>query len=276
MDGARKALEVETIEAVADKGYESSKDIKQCVENGIVPQVALKYDGKEHLVHMQYEETEITEEMRASTAPKDIQTCLHAGVLPNCYEGTGVTIEVQELSDENISCFLLNGDGTVTCPMGCKLTKLRTRGANMIYGSKEACRNCTNRCTTAKEGKRVSFGSDTKLVPVKMYGKDAMQKAQRIPKGMTVSKTCHVLDTHAFNPERKVVLHIPYDKGKLHERMRHSEHPFGTVKWHLGAYYLLCKGKEKATAEMGLSFLAYNMKRAINMVGVPALVAAMR
>ena len=47
-----------------------------------------------------------------------------------------------------------------------------------------------------------------------------------------------------------------------------SEHPFGTVKWYQGANYLLCKGKEKATAELGLGFLAYNLKRAINMVGI--------
>jgi len=54
-----------------------------------------------------------------------------------------------------------------------------------------------------------------------------------------------------------------------------SEHPFGTVKWFHGAHYLLCKGKEKASAEMGLSFLAYNMIRAINMVGINKLLAAM-
>ncbi len=54
-----------------------------------------------------------------------------------------------------------------------------------------------------------------------------------------------------------------------------SEHPFGTVKWYHGAHYLLCKGKEKATAELGLSFLAYNMRRAINMVGVKTLIAVM-
>lgn len=54
-----------------------------------------------------------------------------------------------------------------------------------------------------------------------------------------------------------------------------SEHSFGTVKWFHGAHYLLCKGKEKASAEMGLSFLAYNMIRAINMVGINKLLAAM-
>jgi len=54
-----------------------------------------------------------------------------------------------------------------------------------------------------------------------------------------------------------------------------SEHPFGTVKWYHGAHYLLCRGKEKAAAELGLSFLAYNLTRAINMIGVQALIAAM-
>lgn len=54
-----------------------------------------------------------------------------------------------------------------------------------------------------------------------------------------------------------------------------AEHPFGTVKWHHDARYLLCRGLEEATGELGLSFLAYNLKRAINLVGVPALVAAL-
>ena len=54
-----------------------------------------------------------------------------------------------------------------------------------------------------------------------------------------------------------------------------SEHPFGTVKWYRGAHFLLWKGKEKAAAELGLSFLAYNMTRAINLVGVETLIEAM-
>ena len=54
-----------------------------------------------------------------------------------------------------------------------------------------------------------------------------------------------------------------------------SEHPFGTVKWYRGAHYLLCKGKEKAAAERGLSFLACSMTRAINMVRIKALIETM-
>jgi hypothetical protein len=59
------------------------------------------------------------------------------------------------------------------------------------------------------------------------------------------------------------------------KRMCHSEHQFGTIKWHNLSHYVLCHGKEKITAELGLCFLAYNMRRAINMVGVQRLIAAM-
>ena len=72
------------------------------------------------------------------------------------------------------------------------------------------------------------------------------------------------------------MLKIRTDHKKIKERMCLSEHPFGTVKWYDGAHYLLCKGKEKVTAELGLSFLAYNMKRAINMVGAKKLIEAMQ
>lgn len=75
-------------------------------------------------------------------------------------------------------------------------------------------------------------------------------------------------------PKKKVVLRIPEEKELLKQRKCLSEHPFGTVKWYHGAHYLLCKGIEKASAEMGLAFLSYNMTRAINMVGIKKIIAA--
>ena len=58
------------------------------------------------------------------------------------------------------------------------------------------------------------------------------------------------------------------DIPKMKLRMYLSEHLFGTVKWYHVAHYLLCRGKEKVALELGLSFLAYNMKRAINIIGI--------
>ena len=53
------------------------------------------------------------------------------------------------------------------------------------------------------------------------------------------------------------------------------EHPFGTIKRWCDASYVLLKGKVKAGADLSLSFLAYNMKRAINIVGVERLIEQM-
>lgn len=270
---AREALDVETIEVVADKGYESRADILDCVMNGIVPNVAIKYDKHERLFTIEHEENQISETERQSTSPEDIQKCLHAGILPACYENTSIEIEVQGKS--TLSCFILNDDGTVTCPMGNILKKLRIRKNNCtIYGSKDACRQCTNKCTGSIKHKTVSFGPNTRFVPVRMFGK-SNHNFTKIPENIPMNPFNHTLDTKT-QPDKKVVIKIKEDIPKIKERMCLSEHPFGTVKWYDGAHYLLCKGKQKVSAELGLSFLAYNLKRAINMVGTKKLIEAIQ
>lgn len=267
-DSAREVLETGIIEILADKGYESRQDIEKCVMNGIIPNVALKYDKQERLYTIEYAEAQISEEERQSTKPEDIQKCISAGVLPACYENTCIEVEVQQ--QNKTSCFTRNEDGTVTCPMGNILTKLKMRGVNTVYANKDACRQCPNKCTRSKNHKTVSFGPDTKHVPVRMFG-SAAYKARPLPDGITFYNSFN----RKGDTQKKVVLRIKEDKSKMKQRMCLSEHPFGTVKWHHGAHYLLCKGKEKVTGELGLSFLAYNLKRAINIVGVEALIAAM-
>ena len=53
---------------------------------------------------------------------------------------------------------------------------------------------------------------------------------------------------------KQVLIRMKYTSQMMKKRMCLSEHPFGTVKWNGGAHYVLCRGKEKATAELGLSF----------------------
>ncbi len=43
-----------------------------------------------------------------------------------------------------------------------------------------------------------------------------------------------------------------------------------------GAYYFLTKGKKLVTVEMALSFLAYNLKRAINILGTKEILKLLR
>ncbi|MEM7213889.1 MAG: IS1182 family transposase, partial [Pseudomonadota bacterium] len=59
-------------------------------------------------------------------------------------------------------------------------------------------------------------------------------------------------------------------------RRQTVEHPFGTLKAWMGATHFLTKTLPRVSAEMSLHVLAYNMKRVINLLGVSALVEAIR
>jgi len=75
--------------------------------------------------------------------------------------------------------------------------------------------------------------------------------------------------------DKKVLIRMRRSSEMATKRMCLSEHPFGTVKWYNLGHYVLCRGIEKVTAELGLGFLAYNLRRAINMKGVQEIIAEM-
>jgi transposase len=60
----------------------------------------------------------------------------------------------------------------------------------------------------------------------------------------------------------------------LDRRRETVEHPFGSIKqWMYQAAFLM-RGLERVRAEFSLTALAYNLRRAINILGVEALRAA--
>ena len=61
-------------------------------------------------------------------------------------------------------------------------------------------------------------------------------------------------------------------------RVRRSiiEHVFGTIKGWMGRDHFRTLTLAKVGAEMSLHVLAYNLKRAIAVLGTPALMAAIR
>ena len=261
----KEEMGVETIEVLADKGYESRQDIEKCVMHGTVPNVGYKYDKDERIFDLEYIPNEIDEQTRCSEKPEDIQKCLHAGVLPRCYEGTSVEVQLQRRSV--MSCFIRHEDGRVTCPMGRELFKHSVRKHGTIYGSREACRTCPNRCTDSKNAKTVSIGHNTNIVAVRMYG-NPEYPLQKLPEGFVP----HNSIGRPQKPER-VRLILRRNPDDMQRRKELVEHPFGTIKWYDGAHYFLCRGKEMVSAEIALSFLTYNLRRAIRILGVGALVA---
>jgi hypothetical protein len=54
------------------------------------------------------------------------------------------------------------------------------------------------------------------------------------------------------------------------------KHPFGTIKQWMNQGAFLMRGLEKVRAEFSLTALAYNLRRVLNIVGLPNLIAALQ
>ena len=68
------------------------------------------------------------------------------------------------------------------------------------------------------------------------------------------------------------------DKNPQAMRVRRetAEHPFATLKMRMGATHFLMKTLPRVATEMALHVLAYNLTRVMNILGIQALMAAVR
>ena len=73
----------------------------------------------------------------------------------------------------------------------------------------------------------------------------------------------------------EMAIRVKGNRKKLRSRGGLVEHPWGTMKRALDQGYFLMRGNEKVGAEMRLTGLIYNMKRAFNIVGVAKLIEAL-
>ena len=64
--------------------------------------------------------------------------------------------------------------------------------------------------------------------------------------------------------------------GVLDRRRETVEHPFGSIKQWMNQGAFLMKGLDKVRAEFSLTALAYNLRRALNILGVEAMTAAVQ
>lgn len=266
------------MESIADKGYQDTEDMAQALCEGIIPNV-IPQKGTTSEIEYDYEPSEITEEVRQSTDPEDLRKCLKAGVVPEAYKGIleagGIkerTHYEYETTDAGVAkmdteqmlvkaregFFVRDAESNlVFCPQGRILRQKSIRkNGDIRYCNKLACRECRNKCTASK-WKEIDFSKDSLIHKAGGTGKDTI-KDEGVKRIKKVSE--------------KAVFTMRMNMDKLKKRMCTSEHPFGTVKRHLTGYYFLLKGKLKAEAETALLYMAYNMRRAINMVGVSRLV----
>ena len=130
------------------------------------------------------------------------------------------------------------------CPRGIELyfTKKRTSKEKGVIGYEyrnyAACSSCPvkERCTRSAKGRSIFRHIDQDF-----------------------------LDTINLKTEK--------NKDKYRLRQMIIEHIFGTIKRGWGAYYFLTKRKRSVTGELSLSFLSYNLRRVISILGTKEVLA---
>jgi transposase len=80
-----------------------------------------------------------------------------------------------------------------------------------------------------------------------------------------------------FEDQRQAMHQRALDDPRWMKRRRELvEHPFALIKWAMGYPRFLVRGRIKAKAELALAVLGFNLKRAITIQGVAALLAVLR
>ena len=284
MDQIRKDSPNQVLEAVADKGYEDTNDMAECLDNGIIPHV-ITDDGKDgYEIEIPYEEAEAD---ITSTKPNELKKALHSGQIPEAYKDVISDIKVENVRrkvSNDTSEEIKSPYGTpetmkeramqgyfvrdpernlVYCPAGEILRqKCIKKGGQIRYANKNACRHCPNRnkCYHGKnEWKEVDFSKDKLEKPCI----DWLKSEGRVPDSCGVDKK----GKSHYEMVKIVRFFLKPDIAKTSKRMCLSEHPFGTIKRSLGFTYFLLNGIKKVTGEFALFCLGYNIERAKKLLG---------
>ena len=173
---------------------------------------------------------------------EEIHACEEAGI--HCYIPMPKPPHQSDNSEFHRKNFAYDPEkDSVTCPAGNEMPYMRTRARNgyRVYGNRAACQCCPF-------------------------------KAQ-----CTKSKTLREIERSPYQPEmERADARVKENPQLYHRRKELSEHPFGVVKSVWGYGQFLCRGKEKTSGEAALAFLAFNLRRVINIMGAKKLVEAIR
>jgi len=208
---AKEILDVSTIAALVDNGYDSVQDIVAGMGQGFDVHVA----GTDFDICVPVDEADATE----ATSHKDGR-CVY-------FAGRNITL----------------------CPMGSVLYPgfYKTAKGHGVFYNYKACKHCVCKCTKEVRGRRY-----------------------QVP--MAESDFSKVYDDKNLFVKQ---IRIAPDKELIRRRKSIVEHPFGTVKRNMDAGYCLTKGNKNVSGEFSLAFLAYNLKRVINIIGAKKLVECM-
>jgi transposase len=193
---AKEVLEVESLDVLADAGYYTNEEIKDCIDGGIVPYVPKKDSS--------------TSTAKGLYAKKDFRY------------------------DAENDCYW--------CPAGKPMPfsyETEVRGMLMRYYASSECKDCSlqHKCKRSKQNRRVW----------RWVHEDLLEEMER---------------------------RMQTEPEKVKRRKSIVEHPFGTIKRSMDQGYFLTRRLCNVRAERSLTMLAYNIRRAIRLLGTQKLIAA--
>lgn len=186
----------------------------------------------------------------------DIAECLLDGIAPHV---AGCEIDICVPTDEagaqkiasykNGRCVYIRSRNLGICPMGNILypgSYKRKKQVALFYNTKE-CARCTQKCTACRY-KRFEI-----MMPATEFHK-------------------------VYDDENLWIkqVRVTADRELVRQRKCIVEHPFGTIKRAMAADHCLMKGISNVRGEFSLTFLAYNMRRALNILGANRLLQAIK
>ncbi len=169
------------------------------------------------------------------------ELCAHEGIVAVVPRPRTVNPEGEALFSRERFVYEAASDSWL-CPAGARLERKRLQPSQRKseYWNRAACQACALKPKCTKAAKRVI---------VRDFFEDAREAMHRRTKE---------------------------DGGWLKRRRCVVEHPFGGIKWLMGLPRFLVRGLKKAKSELALSILCYNLKRTIAILGVPALLDALK
>jgi transposase len=187
---------------------------------------------------------------------QDITTAMNSGVDVHV-AGTDfdICLPAQEGEGAEITghhdgrCVYIAERNIALCPMGNVLYPSAYDNANGgTFHNTRACKLCTCKCTKKSSGLHYHN--------VRMARENFSME---------------------YNDQDLAVkqVRIKPDKDIIEQRKSIVEHPFGTVKRAMDAGYCLTKGIKNVVGEFSLTFLAYNLKRAIKLIGSTKIIESM-
>jgi len=173
---------------------------------------------------------------------QQVKDCLEEGITP--YIPRADTSANKKLGLFSKSDFTYDPEqDCYWCPAGQKLTfrfQTTEKGRDIKYYASIACSQCPIKaqCTRSKGGRRIT----------RWVYEEVLEEME-----------------HRVNADP--------EKVKLRKQL--AEHPFGTIKHYWDQGHFLMRKLPNVGSEMSLSILAYNLKRTINILGIPRMMEAL-